>query len=156
MAFVVMTTHLVHATLGSTPGTSGRDLYKRVYNPQVGDLVVEQSTAGRSFYKGPDEGVAWCKGFGVLIEHREEWWLTDEEWAHAQLEDEYEHRRTDYAWYVQFGPDPTDICRWVNCEFWAVPIDPWERFLIPPSMRDNVDPEVLARRIGLVDMLVDP
>jgi hypothetical protein len=32
----------------------------------------------------------------------------------------------DHAWYVQYGNDPGDVCRWVNCDFLAIPTDPRE------------------------------
>jgi hypothetical protein len=67
------------------------------------------------------------KAFGILIEHRNEWWETDEEWEALKVEDgglEDDDRRVDHAWYVQYGNDPGDVCRWVNCDFLAIPTDP--------------------------------
>jgi hypothetical protein len=65
-------------------------------------------------------------GFGILIAHREEWAQTDEEYQQSIDAGEVgadDKRWRDSAWYVQYGPQPDDVCRWVNCSFIAVPID---------------------------------
>jgi hypothetical protein len=108
-------------------------MYERVRRPQVGDLVVETSTLYRA---APDGRL---KSFGILLEHRDEWGETDEEWAAAKIEDDTlteADRTTDHAWYVQYGPEPDDVCRWVNCSFITVPID-LDMFRQPIGRRDG-------------------
>lgn len=108
-------------------------MWERMSRPVPGDLVLEVSSFGRR---------ACVEGMGILLAHRQEWWQTDAEWA-AELEQEraaheeflrgpysqpddgpfdpVSHERlTDHAWYVQYGPEPADVCRWVNCEFMTV------------------------------------
>lgn len=109
---------------------------------EPGDLVIETST----MYLDRE---SWPCAFGILLAHRVEWWQTDAEWA-AQIEqaradheaflrgpyaqpgdadepfdaeDSIGPRPTDHAWYVQYGPQPDDVYRWVNCAFMVVPTD---------------------------------
>lgn len=94
-------------------------------NPIVGDLVVVTDWLPQIDHfeeKMPIERV--IRSLGYLVDHRQEWWHTDEEWQ--QLLDQYhyapdEERPTDWAYYVQYGPDPKDICRWVDCGVLRVP-----------------------------------
>lgn len=128
------------AVLVGNPAPSVARMWARMKDPQPGDLVIETST----FYRSDEYDR--IKAMGILITHRTEWWQTDEEWA-TWVEEEraaYEEflrgpysqpgdgpfdpstceRLTDHAWYVQYGPQAGDICRWVNCEFIMIPTDP--------------------------------
>jgi hypothetical protein len=127
-------------------------MWERMKDPQPGDLVIETST----FYRRDEDDR--IKAMGILVAHRTEWWQTDEEWA-AEIEQEraayeeflrgpYSHpgdgpfdpaaceRTTDHAWYVQYGPKAADVCRWANCEFIMIPVDP-AAFRVEVGTRDG-------------------
>ncbi len=112
--------HFYTAIRVGEPAPVVQRMYADVVNPKVGDLVVENA---RGFYaKDLDTRL---KAMGFLVERRREWWQTDEEYQKALDEGEQDpddERPTDEAWYVQYGPDPGDICRWTNCDFIAIPI----------------------------------
>lgn len=112
----------------------GRDaLFERMYNPRVGDLVVEQTT---SFRRDPASQV---QASGLLLVHeRKEWASTDEEWARTVAEEKMYHEQSglpfdaeqfardrfaDTASYIQYGASADDVIRWSNCKFIAVPAD---------------------------------
>lgn len=123
-ALIAMARHLQTASLVGNPAPVVQRIYERIKNPQLGDLVVEASTGVRT--RDLDTRT---KAFGILIEHRDEWWETDAEWEALRAEDgglTEEDRMVDHAWYVQYGNDPGDVCRWVNCDFLAIPTDPRE------------------------------
>jgi hypothetical protein len=128
---MLVTVRALHdALLVGNPAPRVKRMYDRFGrdNAQVGDLVAEVTTLH-------DHEM---RGFGILVEHREEWASTAAEWQKV-IEDErvaweegsYEGpfdpdgedyiRQTDHAWYVQYGPRPGDLCRWTNCSFVAVP-----------------------------------
>lgn len=114
---VIVAHHLAGACLVGNPAPMVAGLSERIRNPQLGDLVYETSTLFRREHPGGN-------AFGYLVEHRREWWSTDQDWAQELVDDPSigdEPRPVDTAWYVQYGPDPADICRWVNCEFHAIP-----------------------------------
>jgi len=124
------------AVMVGQPAPVVRRMSDRMREPQPGDLVMETST----MYRDAED---WHKGFGILVARRQEWWTTDAEWEQEVAEERAAHeeflrgpyaqpgdaaepwepgeRQTDHAWYVQYGPEPGDICRWVNCEFTMVP-----------------------------------
>lgn len=108
------------AVLVGNPAPKVAEMYARMTDPRPGDLVAEVT----SFFRTRDIDTK-IKGFGILIDHREEWASTDEEWAATIAEDPDlnadEDRFHDHAWYIQYGPAAEDVCRWVNCEFIAVP-----------------------------------
>ncbi|MFD3523860.1 hypothetical protein [Streptomyces sp. NPDC058653] len=111
---------LYAACLVGNPTPKVADMYARMTAPRPGDLVMELSTLRRK--REPDSLI---KGFGILVDCREEWASTDEEWAAETASDQdldpIRDRMTDRAWYIQYGPNAEDVCRWVNCEFIAVP-----------------------------------
>lgn len=98
-------------------------LYPRMSDPRVGDLVMEVTSLGRQDSTG--------RGFGILLAHREEWAQTDEQYVEYLVENPEmrgEPRWHGDAWYVQYGPQPDDICRWENCRFIALPTEiGWDR-----------------------------
>jgi len=110
---------LYDAVLVGNPAPKVAEMLARMRDPQPGDLVMEVSS---SYRRDVDAKV---KGFGVLVEHREEWASTDAEWAAEiasdALIDPDRDRFHDHAWYVQYGPAAEDVCRWTNCEFIAIP-----------------------------------
>lgn len=121
-------TELWRSALNGAHTESGRALYERMANPRMGDLVVE--TVGMRTPLGRDsEGDARAVTcFGILLGERTEWACTDEKWREYQAEAESEgeplpddSRVTTEAAYVQYGPEPGDICRWVNCSLIALP-----------------------------------
>lgn len=133
MIMCAMAKCLQRATMVGNPAPVVARMDERMRNPQAGDLVVETSRLGRNRMD--------VETFGILLGRRDEWWQTDEEWAarlagereaHDEMrtrwpdlgEFEPDKRMTDDAWYVQYGPQPGDVCRWVNCEFMAIPTDP--------------------------------
>lgn len=119
-ALIGMARLLYNATMVGNPAPITADVYKRVSEPQPGDLVVE---AGVLYTRDQDKRL---KGLGVLLEKRTEWWHTDKEWADLLAEEAYEpddDRPTDEAWYVQYGTKAEDVCRWTDCKFIALPYD---------------------------------
>lgn len=89
-------------------------------DPASGDLVVEIG-AGRG-----DIETDLVTAFGILVEHRQEWATTDEQWQAETLSNPGltpQDRVREHAWYIQYGPETQDLCRWVNCTFMTLPID---------------------------------
>jgi hypothetical protein len=133
--------HLSTATTVGNPAPVVSRMAERIRSPQIGDLVVEQSSHWRG---NPDDRV---KGFGILVEHRTEWWDTDEDYQRhitEYPEEADEPRATDHAWYVQYGSAAVDICRWTNCSFLAIPT-PGERFRVPGGTPTGSDGIVVTR-----------
>lgn len=148
-AIVVLARHLSTACMVGNPAPVVERMGARLRSPQVGDLVVESTTAMRQ--RNDD----WYRGFGYLVEHRREWWHTDEDWAHATAEDPGawgDERPTDEAWYVQYGPQPEDVCRWTNADFLVIPIDVGT-FNQPLSTSDGRG--VTVTRVDLLGSLAD-
>lgn len=92
-------------------------MWQRITHPEIGDLVMATDHRTRDY-----------KAFGYLVEARKEWWTTDEEWEKSVAEDPdyYDEgdRPIDYAYYIQYGSAPVDVCRWTNCTIFMVPTDP--------------------------------
>lgn len=90
-------------------------MWERITHPEIGDLVMATDHRTREH-----------KAFGYLVAERKEWWTTDEEWEKIVAEDPdyYGDRSIDYAYYIQYGPQPVDVCRWTNCTVIMVPTDP--------------------------------
>jgi hypothetical protein len=82
-------------------GAAGLQLFNRMDSPVVGDVVMEVT----SFFRLQRDAEYRRQGFGVLLGMREEW----------------DQGRAEKAWYIQYGPEAEDVCRWVNCKFIAVP-----------------------------------
>jgi hypothetical protein len=164
---IAIARHLREATTVGNPAPIVQRMSERMRDPQPGDLVVETSRTiwGR---RGLE-----IEGFGILLAHREEWNETDEEWAAVIEQERAEHEKflrgpysvpgdadepwepderiTDHAWYVQYGPAEGDVCRWVNCEFMAIPID--GDFTKPVGTRDGSS--VTVTRDDLLGSLAD-
>lgn len=108
------------ATLVGNPAPSVAQMWARMKEPRPGDLVMETTSRFRG---DPDTTI---KGFGILVVHREEWASTDQDWAAEVARepgiDPIRDRFHEDAWYVQYGPQPEDVCRWENCDFVSVPI----------------------------------
>lgn len=124
-ALVVLARNLRDAVQVGQPAPIVQRMGHRLRTPRPGDLVVETSRA--IWGRHPED---YLKGLGYLVDKREEWWTTDEEWEREKAEEGFpdDERATDVAWYIQYGPDPADIIRWTNCQFMTIPIDPGERF----------------------------
>lgn len=129
-ALIAITSHLHRATLVGHPAPVTAEVHDRIVKPEIGDLVVEMSALyGR-------DAAYRLKALGYFVEKRKEWAETDTEWAahEARLRKDAEdigvdwepdgERSTDTAWYIQYGANPGAICRWTNCAFVVVPIDP--------------------------------
>lgn len=100
----------------------GRALIDRRHHPRPGDFVVIlDSIPGR----GPtaDAIDRLRKGWGYLVARRNEPFYTDTQWA--DVADQYDGKPcpTERIFYVQYGPNPGDVCRWENAEAYAVPHD---------------------------------
>jgi len=130
-AIVSMARHLWSAVHVGHPAPIVEDMRRRMDAPRPGDLVVEHSALATIAYS-PERDTeerqdSRIKGLGYLITTRIEWFDSAADWAaHASEypEDATEdNRSTDDAWYVQYGPNPEDVCRWTNCSFVLVPID---------------------------------
>lgn len=149
-ALIELADHLFTAICVGNQAPVVERMYNRITQPVVGDLVVETSRRGR---RADDE--ARLMALGYLVEHRYEWWETDEEW-NAHLADDGgltdEDRTIDEAWYVQYGPNPDDVCRWTNANFRAVPVDMTFNAL---SHNRGADGSVMISRDDLIGSLVD-
>jgi hypothetical protein len=123
---------MYHAVLVGNPAPVVARMGKRIRDPHPGDIVLVTD----SLYRRDED--TRIKGFGILLAHRTEWWQTDAELAadiarmraDGDVSEEYltalesgEERPTDHAWYVQYGPESTDICRWTNCHVIAILAD---------------------------------
>lgn len=109
---------LQRTTLVGDPAPVVARIGERIRHPEPGDLVVETS---RFYRKTMD-----VEAFGILLDHRREWLQTDEEYNQQLVDDgdlNPDWRGEGHAWYVQYGPKPEDICRWVNCLFITIPTD---------------------------------
>lgn len=116
----------LRAAAACHPGSRHQGVASVMNNPKRGDLVVEISTSYRTTLD------ATLGGFGVLLERRHEWQTTDKDFALecARQDAAYgprtpqehaEDRFTETAWYVQYGPGPEHVFRWVDAECVAVP-----------------------------------
>jgi len=121
----------LHSATLFHPGSRYREIHEQMTEPKPGDLVIEQSTSYSNKFD-PTLG-----GFGILLAKRHEWETTDEEYAKwcatrdqddraagfapSTPEEHARDRMTDTAWYVQYGPDPENVYRWVNARCVALP-----------------------------------
>jgi hypothetical protein len=85
---------------------AGKNYFDRMNSPQSGDLVFEY------MMRDPNHGI------GYLVEKRRELVWPD-------AEDERDREITEEVWYVQYGQNPEDVCRWENCGFVAWGFD-WD------------------------------
>jgi hypothetical protein len=52
---------------------------------------------------------------------REEWASTEEDWRADELDaDPLDRPIENRAYYIQYGPNAADICRWTNCSLLAI------------------------------------
>jgi hypothetical protein len=105
-----------------------RARYELMMNPEPGELVVVTDHLARLYYRDDVSPDIVIRSLGYLVEHREEWWDIDEEWQKLLAAGEYgadDKRPTDKPYYVQYGPDAKDICRWTNCQVLRVPQTLW-------------------------------
>jgi len=117
-ALIAMGRNLRTATLVGSPAPVVRRMSDRISHPEPGDLVVTiEVLYGR---RDPDDRL---KGFGIYLAGRKEWETTDEEWQAECLRYGIDpaDRGTDTVFYIQYGPDPGDICRWHNSEAVVLP-----------------------------------
>jgi len=147
-ALIYLLGHLRSACMVGHPAPVVERMYRRMRSPRSGDLVV----AYMANMRDPNNRL---KGFGYLIEKRVEWWETDAEWETTKAEDGYltdADRLTEEVWYVQYGPDPADVCRWANSDFTMVPIEP-RQFDVEFGTRDGNG--VMLTRDDLLGALAD-
>jgi hypothetical protein len=116
---------LAHETWESVcvgnPAPIVADRADRMRHPQPGDLVVEHSALYLASYSTDPAIEHVYKGVGYLVAVQEEPFYSEEAIAHAPDDYTEEDRAmTEKVWYVQYGPDPEDVCRWVNCDFVAI------------------------------------
>jgi hypothetical protein len=137
-ALIAMAHHLHTATLVGSPAPVVRRMSDRLHQPGPGDLAVTiEVLHGRP---DPDSRL---RGFGIYLGGRKEWCESDAEWAawcaaerdsilrdYSGTEaDELiamtvgeDNRTADTVFYLQYGPDPGDICRWHNSEAIVLPV----------------------------------
>lgn len=114
-------------TLNFSNTTYGRPGYERMVNPRIGDLVTETVALRRPDEDDEDTDQRLIHGFGILLGERTEWTCSHEVWQREVAEGMYgdqvsdADRATIQAVYVQYGPKPEDIVRWVNCSMIALP-----------------------------------
>jgi hypothetical protein len=137
-ALIAMAHHLHTATLVGDPAPVVRRMNDRLRKPENGDLVVTTEVMhGR---QDPDDRL---KGFGVYLDGREEWAETDAQWEIEKAGNEGwvtdEDRMTDTVFYIQYGQDPRDICRWHNSEVIVLPVDIGEFSADGAARRETTD-----------------
>lgn len=101
---------LCEAVLVDNPCPKVEAMADRMLNPQVGDLGVVTDALYREVWWG-----GWQHGVGYLLAHRSE---PVPEWDDLESPEggPFSNPGED-VFYVQYGPDPEDVCRWVNAEF---------------------------------------
>lgn len=112
---IITAAHLYETCIAGGSAPYVRDRFTRMIRPRIGDLVIEQSS-----FRGYDPH----HGFGYLVAVQEEWICSDEDWATLLAEEDAltdAHRANDTATYIQHGPAPADLTRWLNAGFIAVP-----------------------------------
>jgi hypothetical protein len=111
-ALIDMARHLQTATLVGDPAPVVRRMSDALRNPLPGDLVVTREVM-LGTYQDPDRRL---KGFGLYLRGRQEWATSDADWEAYKAEDGCgltdADRMTDNVFYIQYGPDPGDVCRW--------------------------------------------
>lgn len=115
---------LWQATLRGAHNEYGRSAYERMSKPRMGDLVVETMGMAHPSKADRDGSALAIHSFGIMLGERTEWACTNEKWQEYVEEDSDltdDDRATDTAIYVQYGPEPEDVCRWVNCSIIALP-----------------------------------
>jgi len=98
----------------------GRALAERRHDPRPGDLVVIPDALSRRATSTDDKSTQ-LMGLGYLVEGRYEPAVTEEIWAEYGESDWGGECPREKAWYVQYGPNPEDVCRWENASCQAVP-----------------------------------
>lgn len=128
--------------MGSTHNAApcAQALSDRIMHPRPGDPVYVPDSFGRH----RDEDTR-RKGVGYLVVERVEWYHSDEAWLSSEEGEDLDHpwsspfgewtdgeplvwnplthpkRPTEKVFYVQYGPNPGDICRWENASCYAIP-----------------------------------
>lgn len=108
---------LIQASMVGSPAPNTAAVWERISSPQVGDLVVEHSVR---YSSNPENRM---HGFGILLGHRNEYTDTPDGWATLLADGAVgpeDTRTVEHAWYVQYGPSADDVCRWTNCDFYAL------------------------------------
>lgn len=131
VVMMTMANDLWKAARGNARDDHGRDAYKRMSEPRVGDLVIESGSMRNPGADSISRESRFVHGFGILLGEREEWSCSHEEWAEFVAEEKAEgqimtlaDRLTVMSTYVQYGPSPADVVRWQNCSFIALPTGP--------------------------------
>lgn len=110
---------LQRATLVGNAAPIVTSMRNRMDAPVVGDAVV---VIDATFWGNSD---AKHKAVGYLVAKRAEWLSSQAEWDREVGKDGALSDRDRVveraAWYVQYGPNPVDICRWTNCDVVAIP-----------------------------------
>jgi hypothetical protein len=109
--------HVALTAARPTAAPAVNTFWGRMSDPHPGDLVLEVSTPGIV----PERLDGLTKGLGFLVDVREEYVHTHDEWAECADQYRGQERPTERIWYVQYGPSADDVCRWENCRFVALP-----------------------------------
>lgn len=124
-AICALASHLYLSCMVGNPAPAVLEKQQRMLRLEPGDYVVESSDLWRRW--GSTDAADRAHRFGVLLERRDEWGQTDEEHRRALADGEID--ADEERWvernvvYIQYGPSPEDVCRWVNCSFIVVPVD---------------------------------
>jgi hypothetical protein len=112
---IAETQHAYWRLTGLLSAPIGAKWSKRRCEPRTGDLVYVVDAL-----RHPDPDTRQ-KGFGYLVVAREEEMYDDETWERIknQFRDDGPPPR-EPIFYVQYGPDPEDVCRWSNASCFAV------------------------------------
>jgi hypothetical protein len=152
---ISMALHLRTAVMVGSPAPVVRRVNERMRSPRPGDLVVTAEVLhGR---RDPEDRV---HGFGIFLAARREWMASDAEWAAQRATETIgvpdlsdEGRPTDNVFYIQYGPEPGDICRWHNSEAVVLPVMDAEFGIDPAAERDAT--HAVITRDSLAGSLAD-
>lgn len=115
---IMMIVYSGYRLTGYAQAPIAKALDDRRQNPHPGDLVMVPDSMSRR---------ATCDdrrhGWGYLLAVRHEPMFTDEDWLRIVTEEdpEYGPRPIEKVFYIQYGPNPQDVCRWENASVMAVP-----------------------------------
>lgn len=148
--------------MGSTHNAApcAQALSDRIMHPQPGDPVYVPDS-----FRLDEDGRR--KGVGYLIVERTEWWHSDEDWLN-RADDEgttafqawtygeplvwnpltHPKRPKEDVFYVQYGPNPADICRWGNASCNAIPYGDDMMRQVDEAARAIVDARKSAREFA--------
>lgn len=110
-----------HYLTGYNASPIGKALADRHHHPRVGDLVMVPDAMRVRGETVEERADTRAKGWGYFLGEFREPVYDDATWARVADQYDGEPNPTERVFYVQYGPDPADVCRWENASVVAVP-----------------------------------